>query len=297
MHVDNLIIDGTNIEFRIFYIARSMKTVNDAGDQTSCIYRFLQTFNKLIEKFNPTDVYATWDKKLEWPSTNFRKEIMIDQYKAGRTKPADIQEMYDQEINLIEILESLGVKSLYPKVLEADDVCAYLAKTLKGTSVVVSADQDLLQLVSPTCSVYNLKELITWENFEVKKGMKSAEFVLYKAIKGDTSDNIQGLDGHGEVRSKKLAANWDSANLTEEYLQIIERNLRLIDLRYGYNHQPGEKQSYEEQLNYVKDIKGDIDKFIKLCRKYNFTSFVDNANQWKRLINRNNIVNVINQIS
>ena len=304
MSVDNLIIDGTNIEFRIFYVTRGSKTQDEEigglanpNEQTNCIFKFLQTFYRLVEKFNPTNIYAAWDKKLTWPSTNFRKEIMVDQYKAGRVNPPDIQDMFDQEIKLIEMLETLGVRNIYPNVLEADDVCAWLATTLPGRNIVVSVDQDLLQLINPNTSVYNLKEMITYENFETKKGVKPEDYKLFKAIKGDPSDNIMGLEGYGEVRSRKLATNWNAANLTEEYKQIIERNLKLIDLQYGYNFQPGEKQKYEEQLNYVKNIKSDIEKFTILCAKYKFNAFINDMDKWKRVINRNNIMDLINRLT
>jgi 5'-3' exonuclease len=296
MQVNNLIIDGTNLEFRIFFISRNMKRTNTEGMQTGCIYRFLQTYNKLVTQFQPTNIYAAWDKKLEWPSTNFRKDILQNQYKAGRKKPDDIQEMFDQEVKLIEMLETLGVKTIYPKVLEADDVCAWLAKELPGNNVVVSADQDLLQLVDHRTAVYNLKELITYDNFEEKRGICPELFTLYKSIKGDQSDNIQGLRGHGEVRSKKLAKNWDNAKLTPEYQSIVERNLKLIDLHFGYEHQEGEKKSYQEQLNYVKGIEPDIEKFKALCEQYEFKTYIENINDWKRLINRNNIIDIINKL-
>ena len=296
MQIDNLILDGTNIEFRTFFISRNMKRTNTAGVQTGCIYKFLHTYNKLVTQFNPTNVYAAWDKKLEWRSTNFRKELLQNQYKAGRSKPDDIQEMFDQEVKLIEMLETLGVMSMYPKVLEADDICAWLAKKLDGNNVVVSADQDMLQLVTPNTSVYNLKELITYENFEEKKGITPELFVLYKSIKGDTSDNIPGLRGHGEVRSKKLAKNWDKANLTSEYQSIVERNLKLIDLHYGYEYQEGEKKSYENQFNYLKSVEADINKFKSLCDEYEFKSYIENINDWKRLINRNSIIDIINKL-
>lgn len=296
MQVNNLILDGTNIEFRIFYITRGLKIQDENIKSTNCIFKFLQTFKSLVEKFNPVNIYAAWDRKILHPSTNFRKEILLDQYKAGRIKPPDIQEMYDQEIRLIEMLETLGVKNIFPNVLEADDVCAWLTNVLSGTSIVVSVDQDLLQLVKPNISVYNLKELITYENFESKKGIIPEKYVLYKAIKGDISDNIIGVPGYGEIKAKKLALNYDEHNLLEENKQIIKRNLQLMDLHYGYNYQSGEKQKYEEQLNYVKSINGDVDKFKFLCEKYNFELFLNDINRWKKIINRNNIFEIINNI-
>jgi len=308
MQIDNLIIDGTNLEFRIFYVARSKKTTNTEGqivfnpedpngEQANSTFKFLQTFLNLTEKFNPTNVYAAWDKRLTHPSTNFRKDILVDQYKAGRAKLPDIQDMYDQEVKLIEILESLGVKSIFPNVLEADDVCAWLSTILPGSTVIVSVDQDLLQLVSPTISVYNLKELITYNNFEEKKGIKPELFKLFKAIKGDPSDNITGLNGYGDVRSRKLAINWDDSNLTEEYKQIIDRNLKLIDLHYGFNFQEGEKRKYEEQLNYVKSIKGNMEKFMTLCARNGFVSILKNVDRWKHFLKRNQLTEFISNLS
>lgn len=285
MRSDNLIIDGTNIEFRFFFVFG-----------TSYMSNFLDSFRNIVEEYNPTNVYASWDKKLVRHSSNFRKDIMEGQYKAGRKKHPDIQEMYDREIILIEMLESLGVKNIFPNVLEADDVCAWLSMVLPGKNIIVSADHDLLQMVTPDTSVFNLKKLTTFKNFESVKGMSPKEFILFKAIKGDDSDNIPGVPGYGDVKSTRLAKNWNAAVLTEENLQIVERNIRLMNLRYGFNHQEGERQKYEEQLNYVKNVKGDIVKFVELCSKYNFTSCLEDVSGWKRLLNRNNIVSFISEL-
>ena len=286
MNSDNLIIDGTNIEFRFFFVFNA-----------AYMPRLLNSFINMVEEFNPTNIYASWDKKITSPSTNFRKDILEGTYKAGRKRHPDIQMMYDQEIKLIEIFESLGVKNIFPNVLEADDVCAWLSTVLSGKSIIVSADHDLLQMVTPNISVYNLKKMTSFRNFaETKNGMTPREFLLYKAIKGDDSDNIPGVPGFGEVKSAKLAKSWNASVLTEENLQIVERNIRLMNLRYGYNHQEGERQKYEEQLNYVKNIQGDIDKFEHLCAKYNFTDCLNDLGRWKRMLKRNSIVDIVNRL-
>lgn len=284
MSRDNLIIDGTNIEFSFFFVFHE-----------AYIHRILSSIANIIEEFNPTNIYASWDKKTDHISSNFRKDILKGQYKAGRKRHPDIQIMYDQEIKLIEMLESLGVKNIFPNVLEADDVCAWLSTSLPGNNIIVSADHDLLQMVSPNVSVYNLKKMITFKNFEDVKGMTPKEFMLYKAIKGDVSDNIPGVPGYGEVKSTRLAKNWDEKVLTEENLQIVKRNIRLINLYYGFNHQEGERQKYEEQINYTKNVKGDITKFEQLCNKYNFTECINGIDRWKRILNRNNIIDTINR--
>jgi hypothetical protein len=50
-------------------------------------------------------------------------------------------------------------------------------------------------------------------------------------------------------------------------------------------------------MNYVKNVKGDIDRFKLLCERHNFLPYLNDLNKWKRLINRNNIVNIVNRLS
>lgn len=294
MRVKNLIIDGTNIEFRIFYVSKELKMTNEAGEQTSCVYKFLASVKNLIEQFNPDDVYFAWDRRLTWPSTNFRQTLLEDQYKAGRVKPPDIDEMYAQEVKLIEGLEMLGCKHMFPNTLEADDVVAWLARNLEGPNVIVSVDHDLLQLIDDKNSMYDLKSTVTKNNFTEEVGVEPQFFKLYKAIMGDTSDNIPGIPGYGKVRSRKLAQQWSTANVTEDVRKIVERNLKLIDLDYGYVVQPEELKSYKDQFEYLKGVKGDINKFKEFCQRNGFTKYVENFSEWKHLFDRNKLVELIN---
>ena len=297
MRVKNLIIDGTNLEFRVFFISKQIKMVNNAGEQISCVYRFLTTYKNLVDQFNPDNVYCAWDRKLDRNSRNFRQELLADQYKAGRVKPPDVDEMYEQEIKLIEGLEMLGCKHMFPNALEADDVVAWLATKLDGPNVIVSVDNDLLQLVNEKNSVYNLKKLITLDNFLREIGVNIEHFKLYKAIKGDISDNIPGIPGFGTVRARKLAANWKNINITESLKNIVERNLKLIDLNYGYTAQPEEVTSYENQFRYLTGLHGNIDKFKDYCEKNGFIEYLKRFNDWKHMFNRNKLVDLISAIT
>lgn len=299
MQVDNLIIDGTNIEFRIFHISRKLGIPNGLTAQSNITNRFLKTFQGLVQKFEPTNIYASWDRRLDRGSVNFRQTLMGGKYKAGRERPPDIQDMYDQEIKLIEILEAFGVKNIFPNKLEADDVCAWLTKTVPGKSVVVSVDQDFLQLVNPNVSVWNMKDLITYKNFEKLKGMRQPVFKLFKCIKGDVSDNIDGLEGYGEVYSRKLASDWKEGKkkLTAEQIAIVEKNIQLIDLHFGYRFQNGEEAIYKNQLNYLRNVECDFEKFIQLCRDWGLTDIVNNRNEWIQITKRNCIEDLISKLT
>lgn len=296
MKVNNLIIDGTNIEFKVFWIARKEIETDKNGNRIEVIKKFLPTFRKLIEKFDPDDVYMAWDRKLS-PGSNFRKDLSEGNYKAGRKRPDDIKELYRQEPKLIEVLESFGVKHLFPNMLEADDVCAWLAHKLPGENIVVSADHDLLQLVNERTSVWNLKNLVTVDNFKQLHGVEPKNFKLYKAIKGDSSDNIPGIPGYGPVRASRLAEKWDISNIDDKYKTIVSHNLKMMDLDYGYSAQEGEESVYRTQFETVRTQNGDLDEFKRWCTYYNFESELAKFGVWSRLFKRNSLVDLINSLS
>jgi DNA polymerase-1 len=294
--INNLILDGTNLEFRVFYVSESVNKLKQDKGFVPTIPRFMTMFKSLVEKFNPDNIYVAWDKKHEYPSTNFRKDLLEGSYKAGRIKPDRIQDLYDQEPQIIELLTSIGVKSIFPEKLEADDVVSWLVKNVPGTSVVVSVDQDLYQLVSENVSVWNLKTLITPTNFNSVVGVDLQNYKHYKAIMGDKSDNIKGLPGYGKVRSAKLAQIWESSTISPEYKKIIDRNMKIVDLDYGIVYQEGESDSYSAQLQESNKNIIDFKKFISLCQERKLKSVINSISEWKRLFDRNRLVDVINSL-
>ena len=137
---NNLIIDGNNLLYRIFW-TNNFK-LNEA-DSPGQVFLFLRSLKSYVDKFRPDKIYCTWDKKLEWPSTNFRNESITVKYKANRDddKFKDVHE-YSEKIQ--EIIALLGVYNMYPLRMEADDLMAWLSTHLNGKRVIVTTDKDLL---------------------------------------------------------------------------------------------------------------------------------------------------------
>lgn len=292
----NLIIDGSNIEHRMFYISNKGGTDYDQyGNPVGCIQSFLLSFKKFVAKFQPTNIYVCWDKKLTWPSTNFRNELLDNTYKGTRIKPDNIREMYDQEPKIIEVLRSLGCKCLFPNVLEGDDIISWLAQTRSGSSVIISVDQDLLQLINDHVTVFNpgSKIEITPTNFEEIVGVKQDAFKVYKALLGDASDNIVGLRGYGKVRSKRLAEKWGEVNVTDDIKELVEKNLKIIDLSYGYTVHTDEIPCYERQLDEQKELEVNMKKFEEVCKKHDLNKILGKLSEWKTLFCQNKVASLI----
>ena len=69
----------------------------------------------------------------------------------------------------------MGINSILPNQLEADDIVAYICKTREGNKVIVSVDQDFLQLVSSECTLYDpiRKKFFEEGNFEEQTGYQN----------------------------------------------------------------------------------------------------------------------------
>ena len=273
----NLIIDSNNLLYRIFHINKSVNG--------NSLVMFFRTLRHYVEKFEPDNIFAVWDKKLIHPSTNFRKELTKTEYKANRDY-SELEEIHKDDKVIAEMITSLGIKTLYPRILEGDDVIAWLAHTLPGETIIVSVDQDFCQLVNQNVHIFSpiKKVLITESNLEEHTKVRPDCFLRFKSICGDMSDNIQGLDGFGKVKSKKLAENWNehSYKLTEEQLKTVEMNMQIVNLSYGYTVYPEETESYRQQLKDQELLQPDFTKFKEICKSNNLTEITEFFIDWTR---------------
>lgn len=301
---NNIIIDGNNLLYRIFWTSNFKINESDSPGQ---IFLFLRALKSYVDKFQAKNIYCTWDRKLDWPSTNFRKEATSVEYKAGRDdeKFKDVFEFLEQ---IIDVISLLGVKNIYPKRMEADDVMAYLAHNLPGTSVVVTTDKDLLQVVSNNVTVFNpiKKKEITLNNFEEYTGVKKQYYLSYRAVTGDKSDNINGFPRFGIKRFLKLEHKNVSNNdewallrgdsITDEQYEIYKRNWQLMDLTQGYHYYDDEVPAYKQQLEDLTLHTSNFTRFIEAAKKLDMWTVVRNETSWRKTFNNDELLlNIINK--
>jgi 5'-3' exonuclease len=289
----NLIVDGSNALHRAYWVAESRTLLtNREGVWTGPLFIFLKSLKAAVDQFKPTTVWVTWDKKLNYPSTNFRKQLSPENYKTNRDQEriARVHEQYD----IITIfLNALGVKQMYPWVLEADDIISYLVREKCSPSTIVSVDKDLLQLVKEDVQFFNpiKKKVITASNFEQETNVKIEHFVCYKALLGDKSDNLPGVAGYGVLKSKKLAEQgYDSIvqTLSENDRIIFEHNITLMNLFGSYTKEEGEWDCYEKQYDELKACKPNMKQFEALCTEYELNSLLRDIDKWKQSFSREN---------
>ena len=278
-----LILDSNNLLYRIFFMNQ-----NRAADVDLKLV-FLRCIKSYVNLINGADeIYSVWDARIDADSTNFRKDEVDVDYKGNRNYE-DIELAHEHDDAIMELSESLGIKNMFPKVMEADDVIAWLTKKLPGQKTVVTVDQDMLQLIDRETSVYSpiKKVMITTDNFYETTGTTISNFLDYKALQGDKSDNIPGIPGVGKKTALKLVNEDIETSIAPENYKIYEKNKKLMDLSYGYTAHAGEEDCYKQQLAKCNSISTNLDKFKELCYKHELFSIVQKFTDWQTSFSTN----------
>ncbi len=180
---------------------------------------------EVIKQLKPDYVAVAWDK----PKTNIRRRLALyPEYKAGR-KPAP-PDFYEQIPVLHELLAAFGWPLYELDDYEADDIMGSLAVQARAQGIetmLITSDLDMLQLVNGSVHVYALKtgfsniELYSPKTFEAKYGIDVKQFVDYKSLVGDSSDNIPGVAGVGPVAARKLLNEYKTLDGIYENIDLI----------------------------------------------------------------------------
>ncbi len=177
------------------------------GTPTGGVFGFASIAIEIIKKLDPDYVAVAWDIK---GSSTVQRSKIHPGYKAGRSKPPE--DFYAQLPILHDLLESFSWPLYELENYEADDIMgtfSVLAAEKGIETCIVTGDYDMLQLISPQTSVYITKkgsELIHFdaEAFREKYAIDVAQFIDYKALVGDSSDNIPGVRKVGPKAAEKL---------------------------------------------------------------------------------------------
>jgi len=200
-----LLYDGNALVHRAFHALPPL-TVSRTGEVVNAVYGFASILLKVLRELNPT----YWAIAFDRPAPTFRVE-KFEQYKAQRPKAP--QELIDQIKRVHQVAEKFHIPIFEVDGFEADDVLGTLswqASEQGVETIIVSGDNDMLQLVSPTVSTFiprrsfDATVLYNEEAVKQKYGVEPKVIPDLKALAGDISDNIPGIPGVGEKTAAKL---------------------------------------------------------------------------------------------
>lgn len=234
-----LIIDGMNTFIRSWTTNPAM---NENGEHVGGVVGSLNSIGFQIRLFNPTRVIVIFDGK--GGSQNRRK--IYEGYKSDRgnnrfrvnrqypemmTEEDESVSLKRQLISLVDILDYLPITTMIFDGIEADDAIAYISTELTKEGdecVIASTDKDFLQLIDTKTKVYSStkKKFYDRDVFFEEWGMYPQNFLLFRTLDGDVSDNVPGVKGCGlkTVLKRFPQLKEDRYIDFDEFFKICEEN-------------------------------------------------------------------------
>ena len=196
-----LLIDGHSILNRAYYGVPDF--TNSEGIHTGAIYGFLNMMFSFLDSEKPDYLAVAFDCS----APTFRHEKYAD-YKGNR-KGMD-PELRQQVPMIQEMLSSMDIPVIKQEGIEGDDILGTLSRVGERSDLdvtIVSGDRDTLQLATDRVkiSIPRTKKTGTIiENYYAKDVLETlkvtpVEFIDVKALMGDSSDNIPGVEVEGSV--------------------------------------------------------------------------------------------------
>jgi len=215
-----VLIDGHALIHRAYHaIPQTLTTKN--GELVNAVYGFSSILLNVLRDLKPDYVAVAMDL----PGKTFRHKE-YKEYKATRKKADDA--LIGQFERVRDVIHALNIPIYEKQGFEADDVIGSAAEELKKEYeiYIVTGDLDELQLVDDNVKVYTMRKgfsdtfIYDKEAVMERFGLTPEEFVQYKALKGDTSDNIPGVPGIGDKTASDLVVEYK--NLDNLYKHLDE---------------------------------------------------------------------------
>ncbi|MEK7295449.1 MAG: DNA polymerase I [Actinomycetota bacterium] len=207
-----MVLDGNSLAYRAFF-ALPTDMVTSSGQVTNSVFGFTSMLLSVMKEQKPDSVIVVFDRK----EPTFR-HLAAPEYKAQRVTQPDI--LYQQLDIIRELLAALGIAAIDSAGFEGDDLIATIADQAEKEEVevlVVTGDRDTFQLVRDPCVrvMYNLRGVSDYALYDeagiIKRtGVTPRQYSDYAALRGDPSDNLEGVPGVGEKTAAKLITKYGS---------------------------------------------------------------------------------------
>jgi DNA polymerase-1 len=200
-----LAVDAPSLLHRNHHARAHTRITDRSGRPAWALNGMLRQILEAIEGFAPDAVIFGLDDR----TASERKDFYPD-YKAGRTEKDP--QLIDQLERAGALLDALGLATLTPPGLEADDVnasAAAWARSNEWSCIIITSDRDAFACISDHTQVLRLinggingSPLLNPGRLRAMYGVAAARYLEYAALRGDASDNLPGVPGIGE----KMAA-------------------------------------------------------------------------------------------
>ncbi len=280
-----MLLDANGLIYRGYFALINTPLTTSRGLLVNAVFGFWSIVLRGLQDVKPDYVICAFD--LSGPT--FRHEAFAD-YKATRQKMPD--DLRDQFPRVRELVEAFRIPIYEMQGFEADDVIGTLSRQAEARDLqttIVSGDLDMLQLVTDRTHVMTtrggVQMTVTYDPATVhaRYGLVPAQMIDFKALKGDTTDNIPGIPGVGEKTASKLLQDFGTLDLVYQRLDEVKPE----SLRAKLVEHRDQLFASRELVTIHRDLPVDLrlddarigeydrDEVLRLFREYEFRSLIE----------------------
>lgn len=251
------LIDGYALAYRYYFASRERVFMTAAGESTTAVFGFTRMLMDVLEREKPFYLAVAFDDGMSG------RDTLYAGYKGTREQmPEDLE----RQIGRIgDMVKAFNVPTLSLPGYEADDVIGTVSLQAEAENLdvrIFSGDRDLLQLLTDHTTVRLFvpqakvpDQVYDTDAFRAKYAFEPHQLIDYKALVGDTSDNIPGVKGIGDGTATKLLQTYGS-------LDAIYANLDALSKGVRQKLEDGRADAYlSQQLATIKrDVPIQLDK-------------------------------------
>ena len=286
-----IIIDGHALAFREYFALERTGMSTTDNRPTWAVFGFFKAIFDILRIIKPDAIAVTFDVSKK----TFRTE-KYDGYKANREAMPDNMKIQMDAIK--EGLKAFNIPIYTKEGFEADDVIGTISKQmckLGHRTYILTGDQDSFQLIDKEGYTEVLipykGDLIfyNWKKVHEKLGVYPNQVIDYKALRGDTSDNIPGVKGIGEKTAQKLLKEFRTLEKVYNNIDKISSNSVRSKLIAG--KESAELSKYLATIVTDLDINFDIENaYLEIPNVVNITKFFTEMQFFGFLKNFDNIM-------
>lgn len=284
-----VLIDAHSIIHRAYHAVPPLTTTK--GELVNAVYGFASTLLKVFAELRPDYVAVA----IDLPGPTFRHE-KYKEYKATRKETDEALSSQFEKTN--QILDAFNIPYYGIEGFEADDLLGTLSEKAVSENkkvdevIIVTGDKDALQLVDAKIKVYmparTLADTVIYDEkrFQDRFGFEPEQLIDFKALAGDSSDNVPGVRGVGEVTATKLVQEFSS-------IENIYKNLDKIPEKIRGKLEDGKDDAImsKQLVTILKNIPIELDlekcrlkdfdqeKLVDLFEKFEFKSLISRLQQ------------------
>ena len=277
---DILVVDSSWLLHRSKHTIGDILSHNDM--KTGIMFGFFWSILKFCKEYKTSKMVFCFDSK----ESLRKKYYPLYKCKRNSTEKTEFEALmdqaaYDQFNQIPQLLQRLGFRHLYRrKGFESDDLIASICLSnpnLKDSLIVLTNDNDILQVLPHCKGLVTAKGFIDAEGFETHYGIKAEEWPLVKAYGGCETDSVPGIPGFGTataikfIKSPPMKGVLSQRFFSPEGRKIIERNKYLTTL--PLEGTPKIPITGKDNL--------DWDAFLDICSMYALETFLSNPKNFE----------------